>query len=111
MCFISLYLFSANCNPRTNTFTIEVIRDFNNSWNGHDFGIDYLSFSDCSTPQISLSGNTMFSQVKNFSLFIYNRLEEKIFETADTSKGRDGSYNGEKEKTEVYILFIYKGNT
>ena len=44
--------------------------------------------------------------VKTFSLFIYNRWGEKVFESTDALKGWDGSYKGKKEKTEVYTYYL-----
>lgn len=44
--------------------------------------------------------------VKTFSLAIYNRWGEKVFETTDIAKGWDGTYNGKKENSEVFIYYL-----
>lgn len=48
------------------------------------------------------------------SFAIYNRWGKKVFETNDLNNGWDGTYNGEKQPTEVYIYTLeaitYKGN-
>ncbi|MBI4931866.1 MAG: gliding motility-associated C-terminal domain-containing protein [Bacteroidetes bacterium] len=44
--------------------------------------------------------------VKTFSLIIYNRWGEKVFETIDVSKSWDGTFNGKKEISAVYTYYI-----
>jgi gliding motility-associated-like protein len=44
--------------------------------------------------------------IKTFSLFIYNRWGEKVFESNDASKGWDGKYNGKPENTAVFVYYL-----
>ena len=42
-------------------------------------------------------------RVKSFRLAVYNRLGQKIFETADMTKGWDGTYHGLPQPADVYV--------
>ena len=44
--------------------------------------------------------------VKAFSLAVYNRLGEKIFETSDMTTGWDGTFKGIKQPMDVYIWIV-----
>ena len=44
--------------------------------------------------------------VKAFSLTIYNRLGEKIFETSDMTKGWDGTFRGVKQPMDIYVWVV-----
>jgi gliding motility-associated-like protein len=47
------------------------------------------------------------SAVKAFSLAVYNRLGEKIFETSDMAKGWDGTFKGIKQPVGVYVWIVH----
>jgi gliding motility-associated-like protein len=52
-------------------------------------------------------------QSKNFSMVIYNRLGEVIFESFDINEGWDGNYkNGNKATPQVYVFMVsyYSGD-
>ena len=87
---------------------------------GSDTDSIHVSVNDCYCPDIfipnafSLNGDnendTLFVQgtkcVKTFSLVIYNRWGEKVFETNDIAKGWDGIYNGKKENSAVFVYSL-----
>lgn len=45
--------------------------------------------------------------VKSFSLTIYNRLGEKMFETSNMAKGWDGMFKGIKQPVDVYVWIVH----
>ena len=47
-----------------------------------------------------------FIQDEGYSLYIYNKWGEKVFETSDKNKGWDGSFNGSPAPQEVYAYYI-----
>ncbi len=44
--------------------------------------------------------------VTKFSMVVYNRFGQKIFETADMSKGWDGTFKGSKQPVNAYVWII-----
>ena len=44
--------------------------------------------------------------VKAFSLVVYNRLGEKMFETSDMTKGWDGTFKGTKQPMDIYVWIV-----
>jgi len=44
--------------------------------------------------------------VRAFSLTVYNRLGEKIFETSDMTKGWDGTFKGVKQPMDIYVWVV-----
>jgi len=46
------------------------------------------------------------SGIQSFTLVIYNRYGEKVFETNDLSSGWDGTYKGEPENTGVFAYYL-----
>ena len=47
----------------------------------------------------------VFGQLTQYSLKIYNRAGVLVFETADVTKGWDGSYNGKQQSSATFIWF------
>ena len=45
--------------------------------------------------------------VKAFSLVVYSRFGEKMFETSDMAKGWDGTFNGIKQPVGVYVWIVH----
>ena len=46
------------------------------------------------------------SGIQSFTLVIYNRYGEKVFETNDLSSGWDGTYKGQPENTGVFAYYL-----
>lgn len=44
--------------------------------------------------------------VRRFSMIIYNRVGQKIFETNDIKQGWDGSYKGNEQSMDTYVWII-----
>jgi gliding motility-associated-like protein len=46
---------------------------------------------------------TVFGALQKYHLTIFNRLGQKVFETAESQKGWDGTINGAPQNTQTFI--------
>ena len=76
---------------------------------------DSLCFASIAIPNIfSPNGDGLndtfhvlhFCQFDPFTMHIYNRWGEKVFESHDIAKGWDGKYKNEMQPSEEYMLFL-----
>jgi gliding motility-associated-like protein len=61
------------------------------------------------SPNGDLTNDIVFvhgSGVESFTLKIYNRWGQKVFETSDMKKGWDGTYNGQIQDAEVFAYIL-----
>ena len=96
---ICLIAYTATNCPDTACQTVEVIEEVES----------VIGIPTAFSPNNDTHNDVLYvrgSGIQSFTLVIYNRYGEKVFETNDLSSGWDGTYKGQPENTGVFAYYL-----
>ena len=96
---ICLIAYTATNCPDTTCQTVEIIEEVES----------VIGIPTAFSPNNDTHNDVLYvrgSGIQSFTLMIYNRYGEKVFETNDLTNGWDGTYKGESENTGVFAYYL-----